>query len=156
MIGLVYGRDILLSLNRGQRPSTLVKERLCRMGISRSPVVVGEAVAPAAAAGSRISSRSLSLTTDNRQNALPGNVVVAPESDTADGGGRHRRRRRVDRHEQRCRRRCSTSASEPRQRACLATNATDHATACVRLHERALYSAVGKVNDIILRTQRIQ
>jgi len=27
---------------------------------------------------------------------------------------------------------------------------------CVRLHERALYSAVGKVNDIILKTQRIQ
>jgi len=155
----VYGRDMLLSLNRGQRPSTLVKERLCRMGISRSPVVVGEAVAPAAAAGSRISSRissrSLSLTTDNRQNALPGNVVVAPESDTADGGGRHRRRRRVDRHEQRCRRRCSTSASKPRQRACLGDkrhrSRNSNVFGCMNVR-----SAVGKVNDIILKTQRIQ
>jgi len=154
VIGLVYGRGILLSLNRGQRPSTLVKERPCRMGISRSPVVVGEAVAPAAAAGSRISSRSLSLTTDNRQNALPGNAVVAPESDAADGG-RHRRRRRVDRHEQRCRRRCSTSASKPRQRACLGDkrhrSRNSNAFGCMNVR-----SAVGKVNDIILKTQRIQ
>ena len=47
---------------------------------SRSPVVVGEAVAPAAAAGSRMSewsemARSLSVATDNRQNALARNVV---------------------------------------------------------------------------------
>ena len=34
MIDLVYGRDIPLSLNRGQGPSTLVKERLHRLGIS--------------------------------------------------------------------------------------------------------------------------
>jgi len=34
MIDLVYGRDILLSLDRGQGPSTLVKERLRRLGIS--------------------------------------------------------------------------------------------------------------------------
>jgi len=32
--GAVYGRDMLLSLNRGQGPSTLVKERLRRLGIS--------------------------------------------------------------------------------------------------------------------------
>jgi len=34
MIDLVYGRDMLLSLNRGQGPSTLVKERLRWLGIS--------------------------------------------------------------------------------------------------------------------------
>jgi len=34
MIDLVYGRDILLSLNRGQGPSTLVKECLRWLGIS--------------------------------------------------------------------------------------------------------------------------
>ena len=34
MIGLMYGRDMMLSLNRGQGPSTLVKERLRRLGIS--------------------------------------------------------------------------------------------------------------------------
>jgi len=34
MIDLVYGRDILLSLDRGQGPSTPVKERLRRLGIS--------------------------------------------------------------------------------------------------------------------------
>ena len=32
--GAVYGRDMLLSLNRGQGPSMLVKERLRRLGIS--------------------------------------------------------------------------------------------------------------------------
>jgi len=34
MIDLMYGRGMLLSLNRDQGPSTLVKEHLCRLGIS--------------------------------------------------------------------------------------------------------------------------
>ena len=34
MTGLMYGRGMLLSLNRDQGPSTLVKERLRRLGIS--------------------------------------------------------------------------------------------------------------------------
>jgi len=72
MIDLVYGRVILLSRAHWLKSA-------CAGWESRSPVVVGEAVAPAAAAGSRISARSemarsLSLATDNRQNALPGNV----------------------------------------------------------------------------------
>ena len=61
MTGLVYGRDMLLSLNRGQGPSTLVEERLRRLGIS----VTGcrrEAVAPAATAGN-----GAFVVTSNRQ-----------------------------------------------------------------------------------------
>ena len=64
------------------------------------------------------------------------------ESDTADGG-RHRRRRRVDRHERRCRCRCSASASKPRRD-------TRH-----RSHNSLVFgcmnvrSAAGKIDDII-------
>ena len=64
------------------------------------------------------------------------------ESDTADGG-RHRRRRRVDRHERRCRCRCSTSASKP-------LHNTRH-----RSHNSLVFgcmnvrSAAGKIDDII-------
>ena len=75
MIGLVYGRDMLLSLNRGQGPSTLVKERLRRLGISVTGRRRRRCLAPVAAAGSRISARSemtrsLALAPDNRQDAL--------------------------------------------------------------------------------------
>ena len=89
MIGLMYGRDMLLSLNRGQGPSTLVKERLRRLGIS----VTGRRPR-GCRAGRRCRVTNLRalgngsfVVTSNRQrqNALPRNVVNRRV--------RHRRRR---------------------------------------------------------------